>query len=1380
MMELMDVLLLLGCIVTSAEAPESLSESSLLIPPPVLSVVGAGASAGAPAFGASVELSTRQQVGSSSSSPWVRLDRPDGVAQTGTGPDGDGSGRGWMTVADESVSFKGAVVFPVWIRPEWGVFNLFFGGAANNRSVDIVASGWSSNGPNATRLTSNSTALTIHYSLACRQVESVMTMESLGPGTVRLSTTSTNDVSCPLTQVAYFGYTPLVSDPSRFSYLYMERVEADRNFSYTLKYARPGIFFYGAAPSSRGRMMALTAGGQYNTELATHPTALVVATADGLVNETLPAGFKGEVFHVAPLPPGQVYSGFCLTQTNLTLFSGVGINFPMCKPTPLVEIQKQMEFISIVLPPWLHVFPVSNRSSASYYVPTVNRTATLPDGSVLTTFQSRNRRWSVYNTQVHLSFAFAPQHAGKTANAKLLLHGELSQADSGTSPLFSTARLRCVKTPQVPLPKKLVTSVTWASAQMLFEGKSPDGESYSFLETYRSLGFNTVPNVGSHCQPGWIETPWTYAGNRTGKEWEGLSYGPEISGFTTAGYGHRGVYSKEPANATLIRQMLVAQSPGGDKQPSAAEVAEEAKKWTDAQIFFNASGRIDFAYDGVAWQQDVRAFCDVMRQNKPQTIFVDDEGFGNYPSWRIHVALSTNAKKRRFPGESDEQLAWRMTDEMLGSWSSCLQAPEFKPSPPSIIFYGDGPAPDDIMARNGFTGSPSPYGPIHHLSMYPAWLRIQKQQMTNDGYGRLFLPWLTAGTYGAMDATATLDGALHSLGVGATGFAFFSSSDFVDGADILALSTATAVAAPFEDLFFTGTPLNSKDVLAQQNVLAWSGMTKGGISWVVVTPAVVGKMTSITFANEVLQACDLIAGKVVKLKPSNTEQAGTSGAVFTADLDSTVVLHISKDAPAGPGCGGASLGKNIWWPRLKNDEDGLSSPANDRKVDSFLTSSGDLELEWSSPVIVDEPSAANPKGPGVPDDCVGLDNSHFYCGGKFTQDGGIRWSQITMVPQPHMYNLLPVGDGKLQTLGSGPVAETLFGWNMSYPSYISLDAKQTGVEKTPVSNPALGPGRKPESWFSGIPYPGVNTTNPWNIKPGSRTYGALRMANGEFLLTTCIIWNGLQPEQAPPHEGLLPEHGFTPMSIVAFTSKDAIHWEFSTVLVNATWGTPKVHYPPFRYNPSLPAETWPPQIYKYWGPTEHDLETLSDNRTVMAAIRMDGDSACRSASYEYFHSVFSTDFGRSFTKPREIKGAGCARPRLKSLATGPLLMTGGRLCVENKTGLFLWVNEDGMGGSEAHATAGFSRHSISAAHNALWRGDKQYLYTNAVNNSALWETLAYTSILPTGPDSVAIMYQKFLNMSSKPWPGPSATFAIQLKVKSKLNKLKTDDSLRVR
>eukprot|EP01052_Picozoa_sp_SAG31_P063741 SAG31_NODE_22656_length_520_cov_1.574822_1_plen_87_part_10 len=73
--------------------------------------------------------------------PWVRLDRPDGVAETGTGPDGDGSGRGWMTVADESVSFRGAEVFPVWMQPSWGVFKLFFGGSDDNQTVNVVASG---------------------------------------------------------------------------------------------------------------------------------------------------------------------------------------------------------------------------------------------------------------------------------------------------------------------------------------------------------------------------------------------------------------------------------------------------------------------------------------------------------------------------------------------------------------------------------------------------------------------------------------------------------------------------------------------------------------------------------------------------------------------------------------------------------------------------------------------------------------------------------------------------------------------------------------------------------------------------------------------------------------------------------------------------------------------------------------------------------------------------------------------------------------------------------------------------------------------------------------------------------------------------------------
>jgi hypothetical protein len=301
---------------------------------PTLSIVGPGASAADPTFGASATIVALNYSTSCCSSrpknhccisdgnegaraPWVRLDRPDGVAETGTGPDGDNSGLGWMSVADESVNYAGALVFPVWMRPDWGPFRLLFGGAANNKSVEIVASGWSTNGPNATQLTENSSVLTIHYSTACRQAKTVMQAVSLGPGKVRLSVSNLKTdklaKSCPVTQVAIFAYSPSAKTPGMFDYLYQQKVETT-DFSTVLQWAHPGIYYYGAAPSSHGRMMALTAGGEYNTVLGTHPTALVVATADGRVfnatggsdGASVPPGFKGEVVHVTPLPKVRV------------------------------------------------------------------------------------------------------------------------------------------------------------------------------------------------------------------------------------------------------------------------------------------------------------------------------------------------------------------------------------------------------------------------------------------------------------------------------------------------------------------------------------------------------------------------------------------------------------------------------------------------------------------------------------------------------------------------------------------------------------------------------------------------------------------------------------------------------------------------------------------------------------------------------------------------------------------------------------------------------------------------------------------------------------------------------------------------------------------
>ena len=64
-----------------------------------------------------------------------------------------------------------------------------------------------------------------------------------------------------------------------------------------------------------------------------------------------------------------------------------------------------------------------------------------------------------------------------------------------------------------------------------------------------------------------------------------------------------------------------------------------------------------------------------------------------------------------------------------------------------------------------------------------------------------------------------------------------------------------------------------------------------------------------------------------------------------------------------------------------------------------------------------------------------------------------------------------------------------------------------------------------------------------------------------------------------------------------------------------------------------------------------------------AASRLQGDAACSSNTYRWYNQAFSTDFGQSWTRPSPLTGMGCARPRLKRLPRGPLLLSGGRDCV---------------------------------------------------------------------------------------------------------------------
>jgi hypothetical protein len=148
------------------------------------------------------------------------------------------------------------------------------------------------------------------------------------------------------------------------------------------------------------------------------------------------------------------------------------------------------------------------------------------------------------------------------------------------------------------------------------------------------------------------------------------------------------------------------------------------------------------------------------------------------------------------------------------------------------------------------------------------------------------------------------------------------------------------------------------------------------------------------------------------------------------------------------------------------------------------------------------------------------------------------------------------------------------------------------------------------------------------------------------------------------------------MSIVAIKSADGYSWSYAGAVANASG--------PGGYPNST------------FGPDENDIAVLGDGKTILCVIRMDGDAGCSTNSYRNYAAIYSHDDGATcestFACPHvdawgcwvdvchdarigrdrsaggravPIPGAGCARPRLLKLTGGPLVLSGGRLCVEH-------------------------------------------------------------------------------------------------------------------
>ena len=161
------------------------------------------------------------------------------------------------------------------------------------------------------------------------------------------------------------------------------------------------------------------------------------------------------------------------------------------------------------------------------------------------------------------------------------------------------------------------------------------------------------------------------------------------------------------------------------------------------------------------------------------------------------------------------------------------------------------------------------------------------------------------------------------------------------------------------------------------------------------------------------------------------------------------------------------------------------------------------------------------------------------------------------------------------------------------------------------------------------------------------------------------------------------------------------------------------------------------------------MAVMADGKTVMIVMRVDGDCTCAMAHnntpefpscgvYRPYYQAYSGDMGLSWSKATPIAGTGCARPRLLSLGVGkPMLMSGGRMCWADMTGLFVWVSATGL----PYST--WERVSLSYAHNTHWKGAASYRFDERINATDMFETQAYTSLMQVGDMEAYVVYNLY-------------------------------------
>ena len=247
--------------------------------------------------------------------------------------------------------------------------------------------------------------------------------------------------------------------------------------------------------------------------------------------------------------------------------------------------------------------------------------------------------------------------------------------------------------------------------------------------------------------------------------------------------------------------------------------------------------------------------------------------------------------------------------------------------------------------------------------------------------------------------------------------------------------------------------------------------------------------------------------------------------------------------------------------------------------------------------------------------------------------------------------------------------------------------------------------------FKGIPAPGFScgdSTHYGNCPFRDSGRGYVTLADGTLVMSIIVWWGGAH---ANPNRALASKS----TSVVAFRSADGGYtWTFAGSILDASQA---------------------PESEE--GPNENDLVLLADGKTIMCVVHLDAGDGVVSHPYRPYVRVLSRDGGFTWTNATSLpKGVGCARPRLLRTDSGAIVLSGGRLGPSNGDTL-VWLNSGRDGGVDWQA------HSVTYWHNRLV-ADKSLHFTSGVNSSDARQTMSYTSLVRTGPQTGFVVYARRL------------------------------------